>query len=123
MDVPKFGYIVPLDESDKKIQDERIFASGPPTVSLQYFIDSLLAKTVGTNDTLPIFYNLVEVYGLVVYDKVIEGKVVLSNDLLDALRRRERQADKSFDDDSFQFWETLAKESKYSVLRDDVAMA
>jgi len=117
---------VPLDKLGKEfneLQDAWIIANGPPTVSLWEFIDRLLVESTGNNAPLPIFYSLVEVYGLVVYDKVIDGQVVLPHELLGALRKREQQADKSFDDDSFQFWETLAKESKYSISRDDVAKA
>lgn len=113
----------PLDKLDRELQDARIIANGPPIISLWEFIDRLLVEATGNNAPLPAFYSLVEVYGLVVYDKVIDGQVVLSNELLGALRKREQQADKSFDDDSFQFWETLAKESKYSISRDDVAKA
>lgn len=123
IELPKLKPKAPLDKFDKEIQDARIIANGAPTLSLQNFIDRLLVEATGNNTPLPTFYSLAEEYGLVVYDKVIDGEVVSSGELLGTLRQREQQADKSFDDDSFQFWETLVKESKYSVFRDDVAMA
>lgn len=103
---------------------------GPPTLSLQNFIGCLLVEAIGNSTSLPTFYCLVEEYGLIVYDKVIdvydkviEGQLVSLSELLGTLRQREQLVDKSFDDDSFQFWETLTLESKYSVFRDHVAMA
>jgi hypothetical protein len=113
----------PLDKIDKGLLDARTIALRSPTLSLQNFIDRVLADAIGTKATLPTFYDLVEEHGLIVYDKVIDGQIVPSGELLDSLRQREQQANQSFDDDSFQFWEALAKESKYSVLFDDVAMA
>jgi len=113
----------PLDKLDKEMQDARIIADGAPTLSLRNFIEHLLVEATGTSPPLSTFYSLVEEYGLVVYDKVMEGQAVSPSELLVSLRQREQQADKSFDEDGFQFWETLTKESKYSVFRDDVAMA
>jgi hypothetical protein len=123
IELPKLKPKAPLDKLYKEIEDARIIANGAPTLSLQNFIDRLLVEAVGESKPLPSFYDLVEVYGLVVYDKVIDGQVVSSGELLGTLRQREQQADRLFDDDGFRFWETLVEERKYSVFRDDVAMA
>ena len=125
----------PLKKLDKKmqeIQDAQIIARGAPTISLKDFIDCLLVEAIGFNNTLPTFYSLVEEYGLFVYDKVIEGQVIPSDELLRSLRQRDQQAPHDimlFDDKEFingkdlNFWKTLEKESHYSILRDDVATA
>lgn len=113
----------PLDKPDKEMQEMRIVADGAPTLSLRNFIEHLLVEATGTRSPLSAFYSLVEEYGLVVYDKVIEGQTVSPSELLVSFRQREQQADKSFDEDGFQFWETLTKESKYSILRDDLEKA
>jgi hypothetical protein len=110
----------PLNRLDKEKQDEQISA---PTVRLCTFIDRVLVEAIGDNTTLPTFYYLVENHGLLIRDKVIEGQIVSSRELLTSLRQREQQADKSFDDDNFQFWQTLHKESRYSVHRADIAAA
>jgi len=84
----------PLKKLDKKMQemqDAQIIASGAPTISLKDFIDCLLAEAIGVNNTLPTFYKLVEEDGMVVYDKVIEGQIVSSNELLRSLRHRDQQ--------------------------------
>ena len=69
---------------------------------------------------------------MVVYDKVIEGQIVSSNELLRSLRHRDQKVPHDimlFDDKDFiegkdlDFWKTLEKESHYSILRDDVATA
>jgi hypothetical protein len=126
----------PLDQLDKVLRDARIIENGAPTISLRSFIDRLLVEATGDSATLPTFYRLVEEGGLVVYDGVLgkrhdyirhesydtKPKIVSQEELLGALRKREQQAT-YLSDDSFEFWETLAKESKYSVCRDNVAMA
>jgi hypothetical protein len=126
---------VPLKKTDKKtqeIRDAQIFANGAPTISLRDFIDFLLAEAIGVNNTLPTFYKLVEEYGMVVYDKVIEGQIVSSNELLRSLRNRDQQVPhyimplnvKDFiEGKDLNFWKTLEKECRYSVLRDDVSTA
>jgi hypothetical protein len=127
----------PLDKIDKGLQDARIIENGAPTISLRSFIDRLLVEATGDSATLPTFYRLVEEGGLVVYDGVLgkrhdyirhesydtKPKIVSQEELLGALRKREQQATYLSDDDSFEFWGALAKESKYSVCRDNVAMA
>ena len=115
----------PLDRLDKEVQSKTTIANCVPTLSLQNFIDRLLAEAIGDNDPLPTFCKLVEEDGMVIHDKVIEGQIVSSSKLLFALREREQQADKSFDKNKFDidFWGTLSKERKYSVFCDDVAKA
>ncbi|MGZ5573926.1 MAG: hypothetical protein ACXWEO_02770 [Methylobacter sp.] len=127
----------PLNKLDKELQDARIIENGAPTISLWSFIGRLLVEATGDSLTLPTFYRLVEEGGLVIYDCVLSKKheyiqhkaynikpeIVSQDELLGALRQREQLADKLFDHDSFQFWETLVKESRYSLCRDNVAMA
>jgi hypothetical protein len=113
----------PLSRKAKVAQDARVLKNGAATISLRDFVDSLLVRAIGDDDTLPSFYSLVEDNGLVIYDKVRDGEIVQADELLTALRQRERQAIDSFEEDNFYFWATLNKESRYSVYRDDVANA
>jgi hypothetical protein len=117
----------PLTKDDKKAQDERIIRNGAPTVSLRDFVDEILGDELEDFDTLPTFYRLVEEYGLVVYDGVVDSNIVSSKDLLIALRHREQEADEAFGDASFYFWKPFLRPSGnevgYTLFRDDVAQA
>jgi hypothetical protein len=113
---------VPLDRADKELLDNRTFEHGAPTMSLRDFIGRLLVDAVGAEQSLRAFYKLVNEHGLVIHDKVIEGKPVSLSDLLASLQKREQQVDGALAD-SFQFWTTLTQEGKYSVFHDDVAKA
>lgn len=113
----------PLDNKDREAFEDQRFKNGAPTIALEIFIDVVLVSAVGDRATLATFYQLMESYGLVVYDKVINGKQVASSQLLETLRQRELQAKEAWDDDSFQFWETINKEGRYSVCREDVGAA
>lgn len=96
---------------------------GWPTMSLHDFIEKLLVEAFDYDDAIPMFYELLEKDGLVIRNKVIDGEAVPTDEMLAALQLREKQSDDSFGKSNFKFWDALVKESRYSVYRDDVAVA
>ncbi|MDD2723873.1 MAG: hypothetical protein PHH59_07615 [Methylovulum sp.] len=96
---------------------------GYPTMSLCNFVETVLVGMYGDSEALPTLYQLIEKCGLVICNKVVEAQTVPADSLLATLREREQQEAGSFGDADFDFWETLQNESRYSVHRDDVAMA
>jgi hypothetical protein len=120
----------PLDMLEKNVHDKKVFDEGPPTASLHDFVENILAEAIGDNNTLSTFYDLVNRFGLTADDKVLNGSPVLMAELISALERREDDENallEGFEDMSehqyFDFWETLKKESQYSIFRDQVENA
>ena len=114
---------VPLDKHDEELQFKKEIANNRLSLCLPEFIELLPVDVSEHNSRFPAFYRLVEEYGLVVHDKTVDGQIVSSFELLEALRQRDQQAYDSLDDYDFDFWEALIKERKYNVERDDVATA
>lgn len=113
----------PLDKHDEELQFKKEIANNRLSLCLPEFIELLPVDVSEHNSRFPAFYRLVEEYGLVVHDKTVDGQIVSSFELLEALRQRDQQAYDSLDDYDFDFWEALIKERKYNVERDDVATA
>lgn len=113
----------PLDKFDEELQIKKIIANNRLSFCLPEFIRLLPVDVTEDNTPFLAFYWLIEEYGLVVYNKVVDGQIVSSTELFRSLRERQRQARDSFDDYDCDFWGTLANERKYTVERDDVATA
>jgi hypothetical protein len=117
------GNKAPITELDYKLQCKKIIANNRLSLCLPEFIKLLPADPNTDNTSFPAFYRLVEDYGLIVHDKVVDGQIVSSSELLSTLRQRQQQAWDSFDDYEFCFWDGLSNEIRYTVERDDVATA
>lgn len=112
------------NNDEREEREAAVFRNGPPTTSLQYFIDCILTQAIGDNDlAFNTFIRLITTDGLIVYDKVIDGEPIPSSQLIETIQKRRKEDEEAFNDPNFIFWGTLKKERKYSIYRDNLAKA